>query len=311
MELDIDKIIADYKGIKNIWKVAELHGISGQKVHSILKKNGVDTSNPNTWTAQEILDLKEIYNNGFECGDGKLDNFCLKYNRRKSKIVRKARELGLDVNKNRKPSKERIQEMSAIGKIWIARDGHPKGFLGKVHNEDSRKKISIKSKEMWADPDCYINREEYRLKLSDRMSKQMTESLIIKPSSVYSRVNKGLVIIGNKTIFARSSWEANIAAYFEYLKNNGEIKEWQHEPITFKFEEIKKGVRTYRPDFIITNNDGTQYYEEVKGWMDEKSKTKIAYMEQFFPEVDLRILDEKRYKAIKKEFSEIPYWGLL
>lgn len=129
--------------------------------------------------------------------------------------------------------------------------------------------------------------------------------------SIYSRTKRGEVTIGGKTIFARSSWEANIAAYFEFLKQKKEILDWEHEPNTFWFLKIKRGVRSYKPDFLITNNDGSQYYEEVKGWMDAKSKTKLKRMALYYPEVKISVLDKDRYKAISANKSIIPNWGLL
>jgi predicted nuclease of restriction endonuclease-like RecB superfamily len=135
----------------------------------------------------------------------------------------------------------------------------------------------------------------------------------IKNNSVnnYNRVKRGFIEIGGKKFFARSSWEANIAAYLEFLKTNLEIKEWQHEPETFWFEKIKRGVRSYLPDFKITKNDETIYFLEVKGWMDDKSKTKIKRMALYYPNVTLDIIDQKRYKDIKRSSSVIKNWGLL
>lgn len=122
---------------------------------------------------------------------------------------------------------------------------------------------------------------------------------------------KGKVTIGGKTFFARSSWEANIASYFEFLKGRGEIKEWQHEPDEFWFYEIKRGTRSYLPDFKITRNDDTIYYVEVKGYMDKKSKTKLNRMKKYYPKIELEVLGRTRYNSIKKFSRIIENWGLL
>ena len=76
--------------------------------------------------------------------------------------------------------------------------------------------------------------------LSDRASKQSNLRLEENPTSVYSRAKKGTITIGGKTIFARSSWEANVAAYLQFLKDNNERKDWEHEPKTFWFLKIKE-----------------------------------------------------------------------
>lgn len=126
---------------------------------------------------------------------------------------------------------------------------------------------------------------------------------------MYNKTKKGVAIIGGKSYFYRSSWEANIACYFEFLKNAGEIKDWFYEVDTFWFEKIRRGVRSYKPDFKIINNDDTFYYEEVKGWLDSKSKTKLNRMRIYYPNIDIRLLDTKRYKTIMRNRALIKGWG--
>src|SRR4051812_46374772 len=69
---------------------------------------------------------------------------------------------------------------------------------------------------------------------------------------------------------------------------------WEYEPDTFWFEKIKRGVRSYLPDFIDMN--GTSYHE-VKGWMDPKSVTKIKRMANY-PAVKLVVITGKEYKSV-------------
>lgn len=106
--------------------------------------------------------------------------------------------------------------------------------------------------------------------------------------------------IGGKRNYYRSLWEANYARYLQFLKEQGEIADWEHEPDTFWFENIKRGVRSYLPDFKVTNTGGSVEYHEVKGWMDPKSKTKIRRMAKYYPEVKLIVIDKKAYGAIKR-----------
>lgn len=309
--MDINKIINDYSETKSIWKVAEVNGLTGQKVHYILNKNGIDTSNKGKWTKEQESELIKIYTLGFKFGENVLDLFCEKHNKLKSNVCRKAKNLGLKTLNNREFTKQAKERISINAKKWIKEKGHPKGFLNGKHTEVSKRLMSDSSKRMWQNPNSLVNTNEHRQTLSDRASKNMEKRLNNSSGNMYSRTKNGTIEIGGKKIFVRSSWEANICSYFEFLKSKGEIKEWNYEPKTFWFLAIKRGVRSYKPDFLITDKNGDLYYEEVKGWMDAKSKTKISRMAKYYPEIDLRILDQKRYKEISKIKSLIPNWGLL
>jgi len=110
---------------------------------------------------------------------------------------------------------------------------------------------------------------------------------------------------GGKRKFYRSRWEANYGRYLDWLKQHGEIKEWQHEPDIFWFEGIKRGCVSYLPDFKVTNLDGSIEYHEVKGWMDDRSKTKIKRMATYHPDVKLIVIASKQYKELKKKMSSL------
>ena len=309
--MNIDKIKQDYLETNNVWKTGELNGLTGQRVHSILNKNGIDTSNKNAWTESQIKELIDIYNSNFNYGSNVLNDFCKKHNKLKSNVCRKAKSLNLKTKRNREFSNESKNKVSINTTKWIKENGHPKGFLNRKHTDVSKKTMSEKSIKMWSNPKSIVNTKKHRQKLSDKFSKLMNMRLNSFNGNVYSKSKKGTIQIGGKKVFCRSSWEANICAYLQFLKDNGEIKDWDLEVKTFWFLKIMRGVRSYKPDFLITNNDGSQYFEEVKGWMDAKSKTKIKRMAKYYPEVDLRILGEKRYKEIAKNKALIPNWGLL
>lgn len=125
------------------------------------------------------------------------------------------------------------------------------------------------------------------------------------------KVTTGTVTVGGKTFYARSTWEANVAAYLQYLKESGVILDWEHEPKTFWFEGIKRGVCSYLPDFKITYPDGRHLWLEVKGWLDAKSKTKLKRMKKYFPEEQVELFDGVRYRSIKKMSSLFPEWARL
>ena len=102
--------------------------------------------------------------------------------------------------------------------------------------------------------------------------------------------------------YFRSAWEANYARYLNFLIHVGYIDRWEYEPDTFWFEAIKRGVRSYLPDFKVYK-DGGFYYIEVKGWMDAKSKTKLKRMKKYHPDVEVRVVREKEYRNIEKRFG--------
>ena len=82
----------------------------------------------------------------------------------------------------------------------------------------------------------------------------------------------------------------------QFLKERGIIADWLYEPKTFWFNEIKRGVRSYLPDFKVILPDGSHYWAEVKGYMDGKSKTKIKRFNKYYPKEELRVIDAKWFK---------------
>lgn len=106
-------------------------------------------------------------------------------------------------------------------------------------------------------------------------------------------------------LYVRSTWEANYARYLNLLIQLGEIKSWEYEADTFEFTKIKRGSKFYTPDFKITNNDGTIEYHEVKGWMDQKSQTKLNRMWKYYPYIKLIVVDRVSYRDIEKKVGRI------
>jgi len=140
--------------------------------------------------------------------------------------------------------------------------------------------------------------EKGRQTLSDKGVKEMYRRLK-KNGSFYSRSNQGKRKDLNDTFF-RSSWEANVARYFNFVG----IK-WEFESKTFWFENIKRGNRSYTPDFYLPEEDR---YVEVKGWMDKSSKTKLKRMAKYYPNIKIEIIAKDEYKAIAKWKRLIPNW---
>lgn len=114
--------------------------------------------------------------------------------------------------------------------------------------------------------------------------------------------------IGHHKKFYRSTWEENYARYLEWLKVNKQIKSWAHEPKTFWFLKIKRGVRSYKPDFKVVFDNRIEWHE-VKGWMDSRSATKIKRMEKYYPKETIVLIDAAWFKNNSPMFSVIiPGW---
>ncbi len=117
-----------------------------------------------------------------------------------------------------------------------------------------------------------------------------------KSTSTRQRTKQQWVKIGRRKIFSRSTWEARYANHLEMLRQNGAIKDWKHEPREFWFLKIKRGVRSYKPDFVITENDGRKWYAEVKGWMDPKSATKLKRMKKYYPDIEVQVIGPEWFR---------------
>lgn len=78
--------------------------------------------------------------------------------------------------------------------------------------------------------------------------------------------------------------------YLQTLMDKKLFRKWEYEPKIFYFEEIKRGTRSYTPDFKITHLDGTHHWVETKGYMDAKSKTKIKRFEKYYPSEKLTLV---------------------
>ena len=305
--ISIEEIIKSYDITGNVWKTGKELGLSGQQVHSRLRQIG-HCKRMNYFTEEDKNILISEYDKYRINQD--LISLAKILGRTVPFICRQANKLGLtSQDKSDLITSDTVRKNQSIRmKEYIKNNGHAKGMKGKKHTDKTKKILSESSKRMWKDPLSYVNSKEYRQINSDRMSKMQSEG---KLSNNYTRTKHGTVTIGGKTNFFRSSWEVNIAAYFEFLKSKNEIKEWEYEPHVFWFENIKRGIRSYKPDFRITNNDDTQYYVEVKGWMDDKSKTKIKRMKKYYPSVKLDVIESKRYRQISKWSKIIPNWGCL
>jgi hypothetical protein len=103
--------------------------------------------------------------------------------------------------------------------------------------------------------------------------------------------------IGDKEpMYFRSTCEYYYAIFLEKLKQEKKIIDYKHEPKCFWFEDIKRGVRSYLPDFCVTHLNGTEEWAEVKGYFDSKSQTKMKRMAKYYPEVKIRLVGADWFK---------------
>ena len=130
--------------------------------------------------------------------------------------------------------------------------------------------------------------------------KRISEASIqrIQQGKAYRFTKSGWFCIGGKTCFFRSSWEVVYARYLEFLKENDKILEWKYEPRTFWFEKIKRGVRSYTPDFLVIEKNSNIVFHEVKGYLDSKSKTKLKRMKKYYPEFPVILIEKNTYKSV-------------
>ena len=235
----------------------------------------------------------------------------------KSVVCKKAKELGLtnlrrtyDKTKAKvamfKSAHERRAALSEKMKEWHSKHDHPRGALGMRHDQKTKELIGRKSKERWHS----MSKKQQEDQVTRAVASKIANNTQPR-ARVEATWKAGWREIGNQRIYARSRWEANIGRMLELRRASGDIAKWEHEPITFWFEKIKRGVRSYKPDFRITENDGSQSYIEVKGWMDARSKTTLSRMKRYHPDVKIDVIESKRYAAIQQQLKTvIPEWEL-
>lgn len=109
--------------------------------------------------------------------------------------------------------------------------------------------------------------------------------------------------------YFRSKMEANYARYLNWLKKHGKIQEWryEHPDDIWHFERISRGNTSYKTDFRIVENDGSIVYHEVKGWYNKDTTTKMKYMERYYPDVKIIIIDSKFMSRLRRNLT-LPHW---
>lgn len=294
-----EMLISAYKEHNNIWKVAELYGMCGQSVHERLVKLGVELNNQPLSNEEELF-IKDNYEDF--ASRGRLDVLSKQMGRTKNFLCRQAKALGVNTRNNRKKKLYDDFDTRFRHPDMYKDRVHPKGMLGKKHTEETIERLSVISKR---------NQEIISLDKEKRssISRKMVGTKHKRGNLVNHRIKQtwkaGWRNIEGKDFYFRSRWESNYAMYLNYLKINGIIYDWQHEPQIFIFNTNEKGMTSYLPDFKVIHLDNLIEYHEMKGWMDSRSVKKIELMSTQYPDVKLKILDSKWYNSNKRSLSKI------
>lgn len=111
----------------------------------------------------------------------------------------------------------------------------------------------------------------------------------------------------------RSGWESNYATYLDWLKVQGQIREWEYEPLPRYEFIVSKGNYQwalslgYLPDFKVTNNDGTFYLVELKGR--RQGMMKLKRMKRFYPKINIELIEAKDYNILKRKVGKMLNWS--
>lgn len=252
------------------------------------------------WTGSELARLRAVYAD--PNGPIHIDALSQELGRPRSSISTKAAELGLSSLRRVRPDGFGAR-MAVKQNAWLAENDHPRGMLGKKHTDEARRR---QSDYQILNPRTYS--EDERQARSDILTARHMAGTVTPGGNAYSRCKHGRrPDLGDQ--YFRSAWEANYARFLNLLKAQGGIASWEYEADTFWFETIRRGVRSYTPDFKVTEPRGTIYYVEVKGWMDPKSATKIKRMAKYHPAVDLRVVGERAYRELARKLGPaLPGW---
>lgn len=125
-----------------------------------------------------------------------------------------------------------------------------------------------------------------------------------KPTAQRS-VWKGWLEIDGKRMYLKSNWERKYCLYLSFMKKHGHIVDYEYEPETFWFQNIKRGVVSYKPDFKVQFPSGSSEFIEVKGYETSQDRTKYKRMAKYHPEVKLRVVGKEWFKDIGNKLKNI------
>jgi hypothetical protein len=285
-------LTAAYSVSGSVHVVAALFGMCGQSVQERLVKAGIPRSNPRFSDTERDRLLTDYAN---FANAGKLDELAAEMGRTRQFLCRQAKVLGLTNRSHPAPWND-----GTVQKAWHAVNAHPRGMLGKHHTEAACVAIGHGGK-LWRKT---VSKETLlAIRLKSDATRQANGT--IPAYRTTGSWKAGWREFGGKRTFFRSRWEANYGRYLQWLKEKNVIADWEHEPITFWFEKIRRGVRSYLPDFRVTELNGSIAYHEVKGWMDKRSRTTIHRMAIYHKKVKLIVIEKKTYYDIEDKVSRL------
>lgn len=273
------------------------------------------------WTEADIATLKEWY--GWHKGIGvNLPGIVKHLGRTKFAICLKAQEFGLtDRARQRNPNphprrkyftdKDRYEALSKLRREWYKTHEHPRGATGLRMTDEHKAKLREAIQRRTPEQRSIAAKKAARTRVERYGTGQP------KTSNPYSSARRGKrEDLGN--IFFRSRWEANYARYLNWLKGQGQIKDWVYEAQTFIFHGVTRGAITYLPDFKVIELDGSHKWHEVKGWMKGADRTKLKRMKKYYPDEIVLVIGEAEYRQIehqvagliaKWEYKESKQWA--
>lgn len=246
------------------------------------------------WVEEEVDFLRTAYEVNLP-----VDVIAAQLGRTAAGVYCKANELKLPkLSWAKRP--EGAKKLSELRKLWwkTVDDETKLRIVSHPCSTETRQKIGIALK----------NNKRYKramrsLRLRQARSDIMAQLHVTgKLKGGYSQGKRGLR--EDLGIYVRSSWEANYARYLNFLIAEKLIASWEYEPKRFEFEKIKRGTRSYLPDFKIVHEDGHVDWHEVKGYLTQRGRTAIKRFRKYYPHETLIVIDGKSYKQIEVEFKQ-------
>lgn len=283
-------------------------GLCGAHYRRLRLDGSVDEGKPvrAIWTDAEVSTLRAAYAAVRRGTPVDLDAIARSIGKSRHSVAMKASRLGISkpTAGQPRPSRARFKSdedrrafKSAITKERLQANGHPRGMAGKKHSTETKEQLGLISRDRW----LFMSEDQKSEMILKGLKTKRSNGTPIVPQTPRGTWKAGWREIGGQRKYFRSRWEANYARYLEWLRIQGQIASWEHEPETFWFESIRRGVRSYLPDFRVTENSGASAYHEVKGWMDSRSKTTIRRFRKYYPNEILIVIDTKAYRAIERK----------
>jgi hypothetical protein len=205
--------------------------------------------------------------------------------RRKAKKLGKLRSINTKKSWVRRSDARLAQgdkQSASLKKKWAEPDYQVK--MSKVRKaqvtESWRRRNGTRLRKQWADP-------KWRAKMCRIRKTQSQGNQARTPNAGFYRTKyKGL----HGKFWMRSGWEVKFALWLDSIQ------------VTWLYEEKKiwlsKG-HYYRPDFYLPDQ---AVYVELKGWMTEASKKKLARVRQLYPDLKLWVFEYQHLKKLLVRF---------